>query len=83
MRNNGKVLSQKHRQVIERGCISADRVTDEEREWAGITRADGQRIDPNMFRSTTDPPGSRYMTANTVDLREASPYRKDGSVRHR
>lgn len=83
MRNNGKVYSKRYRDTQLRASVSADRATDEERTWAGVSVADGQKIDPNMYRTTVVPTGSRYEAAQTVDLREASPYRKDGSVRHR
>jgi hypothetical protein len=83
MRNNGKLVTNQHKAMVERAAISDRRVSDEERAWAGVTETDGRRIDPDMFRTTVDVPGGRYEPTVTVDQREASPYRKDGSVRQR
>jgi hypothetical protein len=83
MRNNGKVYSRFYRQTQERAAISERRASDEEREWCGVSKTDGQRIDPDMFRTTVMPPGSKFQTAVTVDQRSADPYRKDGTEKHR
>lgn len=83
MRNNGKVFSKKYKDTQARASISERRATDEERAWTDITDTDGKRIDPDMFRVYPDPPGSRYVTGIMVDVREASGYRKDGSVRQK
>ena len=80
MQNNGKVFSKKYKEAQLRASISARRATDEERTWTGITKAQGEQIDPDMFRIYPDPPGSRYVKNIMVDVREKDPYKHDGSV---
>jgi len=80
MRNNGKVFCNYYRNTQLRASISAARATDEERAWTGITKTDGQRIDPDMYRQTIDPPGSMFVTGIVIDARKSSFYRTDGSV---
>ncbi|OPX65649.1 MAG: hypothetical protein A4E30_00320 [Methanomassiliicoccales archaeon PtaB.Bin215] len=83
MRNNGKVYSKRYQDTVYRASVSARRATDEERTWTGVTAEDGKRQDPDMFRAVVQPVGGRYETAVMVDQREASPYRKDGSVKQK
>jgi hypothetical protein len=80
MRNNGKVFSKYYRSTQLRASISATRADDEERAWTDVTKTDGQRIDPDMFRQVIDPPGSKFVTGIVIDARKSSFYRTDGSV---
>jgi hypothetical protein len=73
------VFSQKYKDTQLRLSISETRGTDEERRWVNLTKTDGQKIDPTMFRIYPNPSGSRYITSIMVDVRQ-NPYRHDGSL---
>jgi len=79
MNNNGKVFSKKFKDTQLRASISERRATDEERTWTDITKEDGQKIDPDMFRIFPHPDGGRYVTQIMTDVRQ-NPYRHDSTL---
>ena len=79
MKGNGKVFSKKFQEAQARASTSANRATDEERAWTDITVKDGQKNDPDMYRLTLNPVGSRYIDQIVVDIRDKDPIKKDRS----